>query len=107
MGFEIVGFEEEIDSLVELTGEHTVDDHPIPITFEGLFPRAFMQLYTDVGTFAEFMENSPWTVKSMEEFEAIPEQQFDGYLDAHTKFPSWEEMLKSAGAHFFERVQYQ
>lgn len=107
MVFEIVGFEAEFGSLAALPTDRMTDDHAIPVTFEGVFPTSFMRLYTPAETFAEFMEASPWDVTSLEDFEAIPDDDLDPYVDAQTEFLSWEEIVKSAGLDFFERVQYQ
>jgi hypothetical protein len=107
MVFEIVGFEAEFDSLAALPADHMTDEHAIPVTFEGVFPASFMRCYTPAETFAAFMETSPWDVASLEEFGAIPDEDLDAYVDAQTEFPSWEEMVRSAGMEFFERVQYQ
>lgn len=105
MSFEIVGFESEFGTDVALLPDCESDDHTVPISFETLFPSSFTRLYTDAETFAEFMQDSPWRVTTMAEFEMIPEPDLDVYVDDRTEFSSWTEMLRAAGPEFIERVQ--
>ncbi|ELZ15102.1 hypothetical protein C476_17992 [Natrinema limicola JCM 13563] len=43
-----------------------------------------------------FFEASPWTVESDGDFEAIPDDEFDEYVDQHTRFSGFEAMQKKA-----------
>ena len=104
MGFEIVGFEAELGTDAALPPDHESEEHTVPISFEGVFPSSFMRLHTNAETFAEFMQDSPWKVTTLAEFEAIPGTELDAYVDERTAFGSWTEMFKSAGTYFFERV---
>ena len=92
MGFEIEmnGFDELEDSLDSVSGESTV-------TFGELFAESFMRRHTDFDDIEEFFEESPWTVEDEEDFEEIPEDEFDAYVDDTTMFATWESMLGKAG----------
>jgi hypothetical protein len=68
-----------------------------------VFNSEFMMMYTDFNSFEEFMESSIWTVESQEDFEAIPEDEFDEYVNEHTEFPSWEVMFETGQRQYFER----
>jgi hypothetical protein len=105
MSFEIVGFESELDTDSALPPDCESDDHIVPISFEAFFPSSFMRLYTDAETFAEFMQDSPWQVTTLAEFDQIPEPDLDVYVDDRTEFRSWTEMLRAAGPDFIKRVQ--
>lgn len=78
-------------------------NEPNEITFEQLFTEEFMQLYTEFESFDELLEASQWEVEDQDDFEAIPEDAFDTYVDDHTDFPSWEVMYQTAAQRFLER----
>lgn len=42
------------------------------------------------------LEASEWKVESVEDFEGIPEDEWDRFVAATTEFPNWESMLSSA-----------
>jgi hypothetical protein len=99
MVFEVEGFDKQIHMCDE-----DDDTHKIPI--EKLFSSSFMRRNTDVSTFPEFMERSPWNIESMQEFEAlIWTQDFDEYIDAHTEFSSWRELFLNAGQEWIDTHQ--
>jgi hypothetical protein len=89
-------FGEMADNAEELDGENEV-------AFEDLFTEQFMRQHTDVTSFEEFIENSQWEVESEEDFEAIPEDEFDEYVNDHSDFDSWEDMLGTAGTEWMAR----
>lgn len=68
-----------------------------------LFTSDFIQNYTDFDTFEGFLENSEWEVETQEDFEDIPEDKFDEYVDQHTGFDSWETMLSVSGREYVMR----
>lgn len=97
MDLEIEGLDdlqEQLEEMADLGGE-------VPMV--EIFTPEFMMMYTDFGSFEAFLEASPWTVESQEDFEAIPEDDFDKYVDEHTEFPSWEVMFETGGDRYFER----
>lgn len=97
MPFEVEGF----DTQIHMCDEED-DTHKIPI--ETLFSPSFMRRYTDISTFPEFIDHSPWTIESMDEFEALfGTQAFDEYIDTHTDFSSWKELFLTAGQAWIDR----
>lgn len=58
---------------------------------------------TEFESFETLLEASQWEVEDQEDFEAIPEDDFDTYLNENTDFPSWEVMFQTAAKRFFER----
>jgi len=78
-------------------------NEPNEIPFEQLFPEEFMQLYSGFESFAALLEASQWEIENEDDFEAIPEDEFDTYIDMHTDFPSWEVMYQTAAQRFLER----
>ncbi|MFC5133482.1 MULTISPECIES: hypothetical protein [Haloferacaceae] len=88
-------------ALEEQSGLRMNEQNEIP--FEQLFTEEFMQLYTEFDSFEALLEASQWDVKDEDDFEAIPEDAFDTYVDEHTDFPSWEVMSQTAAQRFLER----
>jgi len=89
-------FGEMADNAEELEGENEV-------AFEELFTEQLMRQHTDVASFDEFLEQSQWEVESEEDFEAIPEDEFDEYVNENTDFESWEDMYGTAGTEWMAR----
>jgi len=83
-------FEEKAERAEQLDGENEVP-------FDELFDRQFMQEHTDSSSIDGFLDQSGWEVESQEDFEQIPEDEFDVYVRQHTEFDSWEEMFRAAG----------
>lgn len=95
-------FKESVEkALEEQSGLRMNEQNEIP--FEQLFTEEFMQLYTEFVSFDTLLEASHWEVEDEEDFEAIPEDEFDTYVDKHTDFPSWEVMYQTAAQRFLER----
>jgi len=81
------------DRLDEVSGENSV-------SFEDLFSSSFMEENTSFTSFEELLTSGGYVVESQEDFEAIPEEQFDEHISAHTNFTSWEEMLSEASSEY-------
>lgn len=56
-----------------------------------------MEEYTEVDTLEVFFDQSPWTVESQEDLEAISDNEFDEYVNEHTVFETGDEMGEKAG----------
>ncbi|WP_298016706.1 hypothetical protein [uncultured Dysosmobacter sp.] len=94
--FEIKGFDKLEKQLKrmekgakELDGQHDV-------SFSELFTVPFMQKFTKFSSFDELLAAGGFKVKSNEDFEAIPDADFDKHIASVTKFKNWEEMLGEA-----------
>lgn len=59
-----------------------------------------MRHHTDSSSIDEFLDNSPFTIESEEDFLAIPDEDWDNYIVAHTDFSSWEEMQGKAAEDY-------
>lgn len=66
------------------------------ISFSELFPSSFMQKYTSFSSMDELPDSSGFKVEPREDFEAIPEDEFDKHIAKNTHFSSWEDMLDKA-----------
>lgn len=97
MGIEIEGLDEledQIRKLADLEGG-------VPMV--ELFDEEFMLMYTDFTSFDEMLEQSKWQVESQEDFEAIPDDEFDIYVSEYSEFPDWETMMETGSSRYFEK----
>lgn len=75
--------------LEQLDGKHSV-------SFEELFPSEFMLRNTDFPSIDVMFEASGYQVESTEDLAAIPDAEWDNYIQGRTRFQSWEEMKGAA-----------
>ena len=68
-----------------------------------LFNPEFMRSHTSHSSFAAFVEASPFKVSIEEEFNAIPDAEWDKYVQSSTRFNSWAEMQKRAAAEWVKQ----
>ena len=57
-----------------------------------LFNESFMRRHSSYPTFDSLLENCGYPCETAEDFEAIPDAEFDAYIRKVTTFISWEEM---------------
>lgn len=103
MSVEIEGFEELTEKLNRLKKNAEAVDGENAVSFDELFTPNFMRTYTEYDSIETFFERSPWTVETQDDFERIPEDDFDHYVDEHTGFNSWEAMLSAAAREWLGR----
>jgi len=103
ISFEMSGFdklEQQFDRLRRnaeaMDGEHAV-------SFAELFSPAFMEEHTQLESFEELFKRGGFTVSSPEDFEAIPEDEWDAVVAAHTEFEDWKAMQEAAAAAWFAK----
>lgn len=73
------------------------------VSFGELFTASFMKKYTSFSTMDELLKAGGFNVESQEDFEAIPDAEFDKHIAATTKFKNWEEMLNEATSHYVSK----
>lgn len=80
----------------ELGGENKV-------SLGELFDQQFMRKNTQHSTIEAFLEATGYAIESQEDFEAIPDDEFNEFVRDNTRFSSWEEMLEAAGVEWVQR----
>jgi hypothetical protein len=73
------------------------------VSFSELFPPEFMRKYTDFGTIDALVQASGYTVETAEDFAKIPDEAWDQFIKARTRFSSWSEMQNQAGSEWAAR----
>lgn len=101
MSVEIEGLEDLKEELQGLAERLEQAGGELPMTV--LFTDNFMKSFTEFTSLEEFFDESPWRVESDDDFEAIPADEFDAYVDKHTDFDSWDAMLRAAGREYILR----
>ena len=69
-------------------------EHSVPIN--ELFYDEFMLRNTDFSSIDDMFAASGFKVETSDDFAAIPDDEWDAFVKARTRFESWEEMKKAA-----------
>ncbi len=70
------------------------------ISFSELFTTSFMHKYTSFSSMDELLKAGGFHAESQEDFESIPDSEFDRHIAATTRFSSWEDMLHEATSQY-------
>lgn len=95
---------DDLDKLIEnaskLDGEHEV-------SMEELFGEGFMSSCSKFSSFEEFLDASGYEVQSNEDFEKIPDDEWDDFVSSNTSYQSWKEMQEAAVAKYAEKQLFK
>lgn len=70
------------------------------LTLDELMNEAFVSNHSKYKSFDELLSSSPFTVETAEDFKAIPDEQWDRFIDENTDFDTWESMQRAAFKHY-------
>ncbi len=95
--------EDILDAMDELTEEarNMLQNRHLPI--EELFTGEFVRNYTPYQTLEDLCEASGFKVNDDDDFDCVPDDQWDAFIANHTDFTEWSEMLQTAIQHWVER----
>lgn len=96
MSFKIEGFDKLQKQLKKMEKGARELEKNNQIPFDDLFTISFMSKYTNFSSFDELLEAGNFIVNSQEDFEAIPDAEFDMHISTNTSFKKWEDMLAKA-----------
>lgn len=60
-----------------------------------IFPVEFMSKYTDFSSFDGMLNASGFKIETLKDFAAIPDDQWDAFVSARTRFKNWMEMREA------------
>lgn len=101
MGIKITGLDEFRRKLERLSrNAHNVNG---PVAFDDLFPQEFMRRYTDFPTIQAMADASGFKIESQEDFQAIPDADWDAFVRSRTRFQTWQDMQAKAGEEYVVR----
>jgi hypothetical protein len=101
MGIKIAGLDEMRRKLETL--QRRAASLSGPVAFEDLFPPEFMRRYTDFRSIDDLVAASGYTVQSTDDFEKIPQADWDSLIQATTRFKNWDAMQAKAAEEYAER----
>ena len=91
----IHGLDELQQNLKNLSNNAKAISGENEVPYTDLFHQAFMKKRTKYSDISDFLSGAG--VESQEDLELIPDEKLDAFVQANSEFPSWEEMLGSAG----------
>jgi hypothetical protein len=75
------------------------------VTLNELFTNEFMQGYTDFSSFDGLLAQAKqegFKVDTVEEFTAIPDEEWDVFINSHSQFATWEEMKQKGAVEWYK-----
>lgn len=99
--FEMKGLDElqrHLDDLSKRAAE--LDGKQLEVPLGDLLNDDFIARHSSFASFDELLAASPFKVATKEDFEAIPDAEWDTYIASNTSFDSWEEMQKKAAGEY-------
>ena len=95
MKFDLRGLDQLEKNLSELSGTHS---NPL----DDLMTPDFISSCSQYSNFEELIEASGFKVETEEDFAAIPDQEWEQFIQTNTSYGSWIEMQKAAGVSHIE-----
>jgi len=99
---EFDGFDELSKKLEDLQeSAESIQGTQVPLS-ELLTP-GFLAKHTRFLSEDEMFEASGFKVETAEDFEKIPDEEWDRFIEQNTPFTTWSEMLSAAGAEWAQK----
>lgn len=99
---EFDGFDELTKRLDDLK-ENAESIHGAQVPLSELLTPAFLAKHTRFLSEDEMFEASGFEVQTAEDFERIPDQDWDNFIQQNTPFATWSDMLSAAGAEWAQK----
>ena len=96
-------FKFDLSGLDELQQRVRRLDGPHDVPLNELLNPEFMLKYTHFRSFEDMLDHSGYSVKTPEDFKAIPDAPWDAFISANSTFASWHEMLEAAKTEWTKR----
>ncbi|BAO04998.1 uncharacterized protein CBO05P1_279 [Clostridium botulinum B str. Osaka05] len=106
-GIEITGLDELIENFEEMEIKGKESNGKNDVSLDALFNKSFMVKYTSFDNFDLFLKEGGFEVETSEDFENIPEEKLDVYIEKETKFKNWDEMLGQAGEEYIKKKMFE
>jgi hypothetical protein len=104
--FELKGFDDvqrRLDDMAKRAAELDGKQQEVPLS--KLLNDDFIAEHSSFASFDELLAASPFKVETKEDFEAIPDAEWNTYIAANTSFESWEEMQhQAAGKYLIKQI---
>ena len=90
-------FNKNLDN-IQQTANELSGTHEIP--FAEIFSAEFMQKYSDMDTFDDFLKAGNFCINYKKDWENIPDIQLDKHVKQYTDFSTWADMLTEATQYY-------
>lgn len=100
---EIEGLDDLQNELEELADSARRLDGANEVSLTEMFPPPFVRHHSRFTNVEELFEASPWTVTTVEDFAAIPDNEWDEFIAEHTSFDDWATMKGVAAEEWVAR----
>lgn len=100
MKFKMDGFDDLNKKLNQMQQAAKEMEKGEEVSFDVLFNQSFMVKNTQFNSFDELLKAGNFVVNSTEDFEAIPDNEFDQYIAKSTQFDNWEDMRNTAATDY-------
>jgi hypothetical protein len=103
MSIKITGLNEVQKKLNDLQKKAKALDGKHQVPFSELFNASFMRRYTNFDSIEALIKAGGFKFETMDDFTAIPDQEWDDHIAKTTKFSNWQEMMSEAGAEWAKK----
>ncbi|WP_230432501.1 hypothetical protein [Plesiomonas shigelloides] len=79
--------------------------HEVKLT--ELINKEFLLACSNFSSLGELIEAAGYKVESQEDFEAIPDDQWNEFIMTNTKYSSWEEMQEAATIEYTKKLLFK
>jgi hypothetical protein len=103
MSIKITGLKEIGRKLDDLSRRAEEIDGTNEVPINDLFSTLFISRCSKYSSAEEMFEASGYKIETQEDFDAIPDKEWDEFIKNNTEYASWEEMLQAASAEWVKK----
>lgn len=103
MTFSIEGFDDLQKRLQELKDKVQEAEGTHSVSISELLNAEFLASCSAFSSMDELFEASGFNIKSQEDFEAIPDTDWEWFIQQNTSYTSWAEMKQAAATIWMEK----
>jgi len=94
------GFEEVGKQLEELGERASQMDGNQEVPMSELLEPGFMARNSKFLSFDELVEASGYKIDNLDDFEKIPDNEWDEFIEKNTSFATWQDLISAASAEW-------
>ena len=103
MSLKITGLDKLQDKLKDMQRSASALHGTRTVPISELLTPGFVRKHSRFSSADELFTASGFKVESQEDFEKIPDLEWDAFISNSTTFRSWKEMLNAAGADYAKK----
>lgn len=73
------------------------------VPFTEIFNEEFLTKYSSFISLEDMFKKSGFKIDTVDDFKAIPDNEWESFIVDNTKFSSWKEMQKIAATEYFQK----